>query len=405
MKKFCKPLICVLLTLILLLNLSGCSLAALFSALALPDERTDLTPEETKEITYQEKLDEVVELLDKVYIDGYNTDELGDYLAAAAVAATGDRWSYYISAAEFDAYMESNNNAYVGIGITIEVRDGVKGYPITSLTPNGPADTSGIEIGDVLVAVDGQDVTELDTTQTKDMVRGIAGSTVAITVERDGERLTFEIVRALVETEVVAYEMLDHAIGYIKINNFDANCARDTLSAIEDLLSQDATSLIFDLRFNPGGKKTELLEVLDYLLPEGPLFRSVDYTGKESVDSSDADCLEMPMAVIVNGDSYSAAEFFAAALQEYDWATVVGTQTCGKGNYQQTFRLSDGSAIAVSTGHYRTPNGVTLTDVGITPDVVVEVDDDTYRAIYSGKLAHADDAQLQAAVEAVLNAE
>lgn len=405
MKRICKPLICVLLTLVMLLSFSGCSIMGLLNALALPENNADLATEETKDLTYQEKLDEVVSLLDQVYVDGYNTEDLGDYLASAAVAATGDRWSYYISAKEFDAYVESNNNAYVGIGVTIEVRDGVKGYTITDLTPNGPADTSGIEIGDVLVAVDGQDVTEMDTTQTKDLVRGVAGSTVSITVERDGERKTFEVVRALVETEVVSYELLDDAIGYIKINNFDANCARDTLAAIEDLLAQDAQGLVFDLRFNPGGRKSELLEVLDYLLPEGPLFRSVDYTGKESVDTSDADCLEMPMAVIVNDDSYSAAEFFAAALQEYDWATVVGTQTCGKGNYQQTFRLSDGSAIAVSTGHYQTPNGVTLTDIGVTPDVVVEVDEDTYRAIYSGKLSHADDTQLQAAVDAVLKAE
>ena len=172
----------------------------------------------------------------------------------------------------------------------------------------------------------------------------------------------------------------------------------DTIAAIEDLRAKGAKSLIFDLRFNPGGMKTELVTILDYLLPEGPLFRSVDYQGHEEVDYSEESCLEMPMAVIINDDSYSAAEFFAAALQEYDWAEIVGTKTCGKANYQQTFRLSDGSAVAVSTGHYQTPNGVTLADVGVTPDVIVEVDEETYWNLYYEKVEKADDAQLQAAI-------
>ena len=158
---------------------------------------------------------------------------------------------------------------------------------------------------------------------------------------------------------------------------------------------------MFDLRFNPGGMKTELLTVLDYLLPEGPLFTSVDYLGNETTDYSDANYLDMPMAVIVNDDSYSAAEFFASALQEYGAATIVGTKTCGKGNYQQTFQLSDGSAVAVSTGHYKTPHGVTLTDVGVTPDIVVEVDDETYQNLYLGLVDAAADTQLQAAISAL----
>ena len=197
------------------------------------------------------------------------------------------------------------------------------------------------------------------------------------------------------------YELLESGDGYIKINNFDSHCARDTIAAIEELVGQGAKALIFDLRFNPGGYKHELVEVLDYLLPEGPLFRSVDYKGGEEVDYSEASYLDIPMAVLVNEDSYSAAEFFAAALQEYEAAVVVGAQTCGKANYQQTFRLSDGSAIAISTGHYQTPNGVTLAGVGVTPDIPVEVDQETYLAIYYETLDKAEDAQLQAAITAL----
>ena len=209
------------------------------------------------------------------------------------------------------------------------------------------------------------------------------------------------ITRAVIEYEVVTYELLD-TVGYIKIADFQAHCAQRSIEAIEDLLHQGATALVFDVRYNPGGRKSELVELLDYLLPEGILFRSVDYKGKEAIDESDgATFLDVPMAVLVNEDSYSAAEFFAAALQEYEWATVVGAPTVGKGNYQQTFQLSDGSAIAVSTGHYSTPLGKNLEGVGVTPDKIVEVDDQTYMDLYYEKLDWTEDPQLQAALEAV----
>ena len=219
--------------------------------------------------------------------------------------------------------------------------------------------------------------------------------------QRGGETFDVTVTRATIEVEVVRAELLDGNVGYLKINNFDSGCAEKSIAAIESLREQGATSLLFDVRFNPGGHKDELVELLDYLLPEGPLFRSVDYKGNEDIDYSDASCVELPMAVLVNGDSYSAAEFFAAALQEYGVGTVVGTQTVGKANYQQTFVLSDGSAVAVSTGHYQTPHGVTLAGVGITPDIPVEVDDDTYLKIYSNALEKSEDAQLQAAIAAL----
>lgn len=364
----------------------------------------DTTPEPTvsEDAAYLQKLAEVLALLDEKHVDGYDESLLGDYLAQAAISATGDRWSYYISAEDYDSYLESNNNAYVGIGITIRLEnEDDAGFTVESVTADGPAYRAGIRTGDLLVAVEGQNAVELGMTETQQLVRGEKGTDVSLTIRRGEETLELTVTRATIETVIVEYEILDGGIAYIKIDNFDANCARDTLAAIESVLSQGAESIIFDLRFNPGGRKNELVEILDYLLPEGPLFRSVDYTGKEEVDYSDADCLELPMAVLVNGDSYSAAEFFAAAMQEYDAAVIVGTQTCGKANYQQTFRLSDGSAVAISTGHYQTPNGVTLEGLGVTPDVVVELDDADYTSLYYGELEQADDAQLQAAIRAL----
>ena len=375
-------------------------------ALRFRQRSSVFTPAENGETpAYLTKVEELVSLLDEKYVDGLDMQRLDDYLSEAAVAATGDRWSYYISAKDFDAYLESNANAYVGIGVTIQQPEegdsDAAGFTIATVTHNSPAGKAGLLPGDVITAVEGSSALELGMEETKNRVRGEEGTDVTLTILRGDEQKDVTITRATIEVEVVSYELLENAIGYIKINNFDSNCARDTLAAIDALREQGAQSLIFDLRFNPGGMKDELLKVLDYLLPEGPLFTSVDYLGNEYTDYSDENSLDMPMAVLVNGDSYSAAEFFAAALQEYNAATVVGTQTCGKGNYQQTFRLSDGSAVAVSTGHYKTPNGVQLTDVGVTPDIVVEVDEETYLNLYYEKVEKAEDAQLQAAISAL----
>ena len=397
MKKQNLRMLCVLLAAMLLL--SGCT----FRFDAFDRNETEQVEADTAaQEDYHEKLDEIVALLNEVYVDGYDTDKLGDYLAQAAVAATGDRWSYYVSAEDYDAFVESNENAYVGIGVTVESSDDLTdGVQITKVTPNSPAEEAGIEADDRIYAVEGETVESLGLDETKNRIRGEEGTEVTLTILRGEKKFDVTVKRASVEVEVVKYSMLDGSIGYIKINNFEANSADRTIEAIDALRGQGAKALVFDLRFNPGGRKDELVRVLDELLPEGPLFRSVDYKGNESVDYSDADCVELPMAVLVNGDSYSAAEFFAAALQEYDWATVVGTKTCGKANYQQTFRLSDGSAVAVSTGHYQTPHGVTLANVGVTPDEIVEVDNKTYLELYKEAVAVKDDAQLQAAIKAV----
>ena len=396
MKKQNQRLLCALLAAVLLI-FSGCTFR--FDTTSRVDSEPSASAVQED---YHEKLDEIVALLDRVYVDGYDTDKLGDYLAQAAVAATGDRWSYYVSAEDYDAFVESNENAYVGIGVTVESSDDLTdGVQITKVTPNSPAEEAGIEADDRIYAVEGETVESLGLDETKNRIRGEEGTSVTLTILRGEKKFDVTVKRASVEVEVVKYSMLDGSIGYIKINNFEANSADRTIEAIDTLREQGAKALVFDLRFNPGGRKDELVRVLDYLLPEGPLFRSVDYQGNESVDYSDDDCVELPMAVLVNGDSYSAAEFFAAALQEYDWATVVGTKTCGKANYQQTFRLSNGSAVAVSTGHYQTPHGVTLADVGVTPDEIVEVDNATYLELYKEKVAVKDDAQLQAALRAV----
>lgn len=347
------------------------------------------------------KLDELADLIEECYIDETDRTAMEDAAAAAMVESLGDRWSYYIPASDYLAYQEQAANAYVGVGITIMVQEEEPGFLITVVNEGGPAEEAGLQVGDVIIGVEGQSTEGMSTTDARNLVRGKEGTFVKITVRRGAEELTLDVERRQVQTPVATYELLEDNIGLVTIVNFDARCAEETITAIETLMDQGAEKLIFDVRFNPGGYASELVKVLDYLLPKGDLFRTVDYLGKENVDTSDSRCLEIPMAVLVNADSYSAAEFFAAALSEYEAAIVVGQQTSGKGYYQVTYELSDGSAVGLSIGKYFTPKGVSLEGVGITPDVVVEVTDEEYSLIYSSALEVEDDPQIQAAIEAL----
>ena len=344
------------------------------------------------------KTEEIQMYLDRFFIDEYDDETLADGAAAGMIAATGDEWSYYISADQYAAYTEQMNNAYVGIGVTIVAEEEAGGFRITEVTPGGPADQGGVQAQDVLTHVEGESVLDLGQDETVNRVRGEAGTTVTLTLERDGEPYDVTLTRGSVEQVVATYAMTDDQIAVITIANFDAHCAQQSIAAVERAVDEGARAIVFDVRNNPGGLKTELVELLDRLLPEGPLFRSVDYDGVEEVDESDATCLDLPMAVLVNRESYSAAEFFAAALQEYDAATIVGSRTYGKGNFQSTFQLSDGSAISISIGKYFTPNGVSLTGVGLTPDVEVDLSDEDFASLYYGTLPAEEDAQLQAAL-------
>ncbi len=348
------------------------------------------------------KLQQLENYLLNYFVDGVDKTELEDSAAQGMMDALGDRWSYYIPADEYAAYEENKNNAYVGIGITIQVEDG--GYRVTQVTEGGPSEEAGILPGDLLTEADGHSLAGLSSSEGKQFIQGKAGTKVALTLLREGQTLNLSVERRTVKVKVATGALLEDGIGLVKIRNFNTNCYTESKAVIEDLLAQGATSLIFDVRYNGGGYAHEMTKLLDYLLPEGDLFRTVDYAGRESVDKSDARHLDVPMAVLVNGSSYSAAEFFAAALKDYDAAILVGEKTSGKGHYQNTFKLIDGSAVAISTGKYFTPKGVCLEGIGLTPEVYVEVDAETASQIYAGTLDFSEDPQVIAAINALKSA-
>lgn len=342
----------------------------------------------------QSKLEVLEKIISEYFIGEPDKKEMEDAAASAMIGSLGDRWSYYIPADEYEAYMEQMNNAYVGIGVTIEAeKDG--GIKIISVTEGGPAEEAGVKINDVIIKVGDKSILGMSLEDSKKLIQGEENTKVTITVLREGKEQTIEITRRAIRTPVVEWELMDNQIGLVRIVNFNANCASETIGAIEKLMEQGAQKLIFDVRNNPGGYASELVKILDYLLPEGKLFTTIDYTQKEHTDMSDAKCLDVPMAVLVNGNSYSAAEFFAAALSEYDVAVVVGEKTSGKGFFQTTFRLPDGSAVGLSIGKYYTPKGKSLEGVGITPDVAVSLETP---ATGSDPM---EDAQIAAAVKAL----
>lgn len=345
------------------------------------------------------KLDQVEYLIKNRFIEEADMEKAEDAAATAMIDSLGDRWSYYLSAADYATHKEQVENAYVGIGITISPEENSQGFLILAVQKDSGAEAAGLLAGDIITGAESQDVRGMTTAQLRDIIRGKEGTSVSLEITRDSEVLRVQVKRMQILTEVVRYEMLENSIGLIAISNFDARCADETIAAIEALREQGAQALIFDVRNNPGGYATELVKVLDYLLPEGDLFRTLDYAGRETVDKSDASFLDMPIAVVCNEDSYSAAEFFPAAIQEYGAGTIVGMPTCGKGYFQYTYELSDGSAVGLSAGKYFTPSGKSLIGTGIQPDVVVEVDDETRAKIAYGTLDAKDDPQIQAAVD------
>ena len=340
------------------------------------------------------KLQVLEDLINKCFIGEVDQTAMEDAAASAMIEALGDRWSYYIPAKEYAEYMEQMNNAYVGIGVTITPEEDGS-MRVIEVIAGGPSEEAGIQVEDRITGVDGQSILGMSLDSSQTLIRGKENTSVAITVQRGEEELTLSVTRRRIRTVVAKGQMLEGNIGLVTITNFNSNCASETIAAIEKLMEDGAQRLIFDVRNNPGGYAEELVKVLDYLLPEGKLFTTVDYAGKEHTDMSDAACLDIPMAVLVNQNSYSAAEFFAAAMMEYEAAVIVGEKTSGKGYFQNTFVLPDGSAVGLSIGKYYTPNGKSLEKIGITPDVEISLDADTP---VTGPM---DDEQILAAINAL----
>lgn len=313
---------------------------------------------------------EIEKIINENYIGSADDDTLFNAAASAMVRSIDDKWSYYMSPEEYAAYKLTSSNEYAGIGISVKQNDSGD-FEIFSVDSGTPAEAAGLTAGQLIVSVDGQPVADMTLSEMQELIRSKLNKDFPMVVsDKKGNEVSVTVACEIIYKDPVSSRMLDGNIGYIKIANFEAGSSEGTINAIERLVAEGATSFIFDVRNNPGGLLSELVSLLDYLLPDGDLFISVDKQGNETVKTSDKICLSSKMAVLVNANTYSAAEFFAAALQEYDWATIVGENTTGKARSQITLELSNGGAVHISTHKYLTPDRVDLSEVGgIKPDI------------------------------------
>ena len=349
------------------------------------------------------KLEDLENLILTSFAGDADKTKIEDAAADAMVNAMGDRWSYYIPASELPSFLENSENAYVGIGVTVQATEDHSGLMVIAVQPGGPADEAGVQVGDVIIQVDGESAQDRTVTEISAMIKGEEGTVVSVTVLRSGEGITMSMTRKRMETTVASSKLLNEHVGLVTIQNFDERCADETIAAIKALLNQGADMLLFDVRNNPGGYVDELTKVLDYLLPEGDLIRTVGTDGSDETVTSDASCVKVPMAVLINENTYSAAELFAADLSEYGAAKLFGQQTSGKGFYQYVFQFADGSAAGISVGRYYTGHGASLEGIGLTPDETVKLDDESEALLYNGMLEPENDAQLQAALSYLMD--
>ena len=345
-----------------------------------------------------EKISDIEELIGEDFLYDWDEEQLEDGLFSGMLAGLEEPYSTYYSEEEYEQVKKSQAGSYCGIGATVSQDPETGEMTILEISPLSPAETAGLEPGDVLYMVDGTEITGMDLGEvSSEYISGEEGTAVEITVLRDGETLTFTVLRGRIETQTVSYELLDGAIGYIKVSGFDKETANQFVEAVEELEAQGMEKLLLDLRDNPGGILNSAVDIAAYLLPDdqydGTLLYTENKEGKgeryysqdgmilyeshtdrtnDHYPREDGHQLDLPMVVLINENSASAAEILTGCLKDYGWATIVGTNSFGKGIVQVTFPLEDGSAVKLTNSQYFTPSGYALHGKGITPDLVVE---------------------------------
>lgn len=350
-----------------------------------------------------EKLAQMISMIEGSYLRGYDDDALWENVCKSLVETLGDEYSQYFTAEEYDELLDSRDGGFVGIGVHA-VRDAETcGIYIYGVIPDSPAEKGGIKKGDIIVAVEGEAASEDNYYSLLDAIRGEAGTELTVTVARGEERLDFTLTRSPANSENVIYQKLDNGIAFIRILSFaDETVSEEFADKLKLAQSDGCDKFVFDVRNNLGGDLTEICDVLDMLLPEGPIINIVDKNGKVTTHSSDADCIKGNFVVLCNETTASAAELFTAALRDYGLAKTVGVTTYGKGTVQTTQLLPDGSALKLSTAYYNPPNNESYDGVGIIPDHEIELDEKWQNAFF--QMPSEEDVQLSKAIE-VLNSQ
>lgn len=318
------------------------------------------------------KLNAIDSVLESFYFGDVDDETAKDNIYKAYLSSYGDKYTMYYTADEYKALKESTNGKFYGIGAVCQL-SGEGGVLLVDVYDNGAGYQAGLRSGDRVVNVDGRDITDMELSSAVALIKGDKGTSVTLEVIRGTERLTFSAVRDAVEAKTVSYTLLDNNIGYLSISQFEEVTTKQFKAAVEDLQSQGMKGLVIDIRNNPGGLLDTVVGMLKYMLPDGLIVYTEDKQGnRKEYKGQDNDEFNLPLAVIVNGNSASASEIFAGAIQDYGKGTIIGTQTYGKGIVQTVKPLTDGSAIKFTIAKYFTPKGQDIHGKGVTPDMVVE---------------------------------
>ena len=312
---------------------------------------------------------EIKDTIDQKYIDQVDRKSMGYSAATAMVSGLGDAWSRFLTDDEYKTYQLSSSNEYSDIGMSL-VKDASGGFQVVTVYPDSPAAKSGVVIGMIIMAVDGESVTDLSTDEVRTLIRSKMSDKFTLTIPGMSDPL--EVDCSTTNTEAVNYRLEKTGAGYVQIHNFEAGSGQACVDAVEYLLSQGAVALVIDVRENVGGLTTEAAIFLDYLLPAGRLFSDISKDGTERVTESDSMSLQLPMVVLINEGSFREAELFAQVLKDYRWATLIGEPTTGNTRTQETIVLSDGSALRLSTHSLLSPSGTDIAAAGgVIPDMIV----------------------------------
>ncbi len=352
------------------------------------------------------RLSELVTLYEANYIGEIDHDKVIEYVLDAYVASI-DKYGSYLTDEEFAEMMKDYNAELDGIGVHVIYNGDYNCIEVISVIPDSPAMKAGVEPGDLIVYVEGKSVAELGYYPAINLIKGERGTYTHFTVYRGddySEVVEFEVVRDKIIEQTVMHHVVsfDDTVGYIRIISFDSGTAGQFKDAVSELQKSGCTSLVIDVRYNPGGLLNSVVEILDYMLPEGPIVRLVDNQGNEEVITSDKKFLDMDVVVLCNGSTASAGELFTAAIKDYKKGLIVGTKTYGKGTVQNIGALQLGGAVSISYKMYSPPFSDNYEGVGITPDIICELDEALAdKNIY--KITDDEDNQLKRAVEALKN--
>ena len=321
------------------------------------------------------KINELNAYINTYYYDDVDTADLQDGLYKGLLEGIGDKYSIYYNAKDYEAMQVSVTGQYYGIGAGLSQDKDTMVVTVNKIYEGTPSEEAGLLKDDIIISVDDTDATSLELTELVRQIRGEEGTTVHLEVYRPstGESLSFDVERRDITLPSVSHKMLQDRIGYIYINSFESETATQFEEAVSDLEKQGMEALVLDVRYNPGGLVTSVVKILDDILPEGVVVYTEDKNGdRQNYTSSGDTHFDYPMAVLINGDSASAAEILAGAIKDYEYGTLIGTTTYGKGIVQTNFPLEDGDAVKLTTAKYFTPNGNYIHGVGIEPDIELE---------------------------------